>query len=73
MLESVKAATQDGQSMAENSATSGCQLKRLTKKLRGEEDSVALATQGKKKKKTMFSLQELLCKDVEALNTATTE
>ena len=73
MLESVKAATQNGQSMAVSPDTTGCQLKRLTKKLRGEEDSAAPATQGKKKKKTMFSLQELLCKDVEALNTATKE
>ena len=56
--------------MAAKVAASGCQLKRSAKKLRREDEPTAI---GKKKKKTMFSLQELLCKDVEALNTATNQ
>ena len=44
-------------------------MKRLTKKLREGGDAQRTAS-GKKKKKSMFSLQELLVKDVEALATS---
>ena len=52
---------------------SGCELKRLTKKLREDcssdvsKNMMLASGKMKKKKKTMFSLQELLTRDIEAV------